>query len=640
MTRAALPVEWAQTVNNLALAYADRLRGERAENLERAIALYEQALELFQPGTFPDAHRRVQRSLARLHFERQAWPNVVTSAQAALAATDLLYRTAPAPEARQKQLAESQSLPALLAFALARANTNVPQRLEEAVLALERNRARWLAEALALGAERPPVVPLEIWKQFDAQRSQVRALEAEARLPDDTPDKRDFLTLSELLRLARQRLDESIDRIREYAPDFMPTPTFRQIQEAAAETPLVYLLVTPAGGLALIVRTAGEPQAVHLPGLTDTDLNDLLVQQDGDRPTGYLPAQLGDASMDAALREVLPVLGERLMRPLAEALRALTPYPSLTGRERGEGQGEGVRAVTLIPTGRLALLPLHAAPIEDGRCFMDEWVCTYVPSARALAHARTRLESLSCDPAQRAWLGVGDPPHTGAQPLPFALAEVQDIAPYWAAPRLLYAAQATRPAVLEAAAGAGVLHFSCHGTFDLQTPLDSALLLAGDDRLTLRDVLESRAFGDARLAVLSACQTAITDFNDLPEEAVGLPAGFLQAGVPGVVGSLWPVSDISTALLMERFYHGWLKEGQSPAAALQSAQRWLREVTNAELSELFHARRETAPDRPRGASRMPYEQAVEQFTRHALDNPNDRPFAEPRFWAAFTFHGV
>ena len=37
MTQQAMPVEWAQTMNNLATAYYSRIRGDRAENIEQAI---------------------------------------------------------------------------------------------------------------------------------------------------------------------------------------------------------------------------------------------------------------------------------------------------------------------------------------------------------------------------------------------------------------------------------------------------------------------------------------------------------------------------------------------------------------------------------------------------------------------------
>jgi CHAT domain-containing protein len=61
-------------------------------------------------------------------------------------------------------------------------------------------------------------------------------------------------------------------------------------------------------------------------------------------------------------------------------------------------------------------------------------------------------------------------------------------------------------------------------------------------------------FETSRLVVLSACQTAITDYQRLPDEAIGLPGGLLQAGVPGVVGTLWAVNDLSMTLVMAKFY--------------------------------------------------------------------------------------
>ena len=52
-TRQAMPVEWATTMNNLALAYSDRIRGDKAENIERAIAGYEQALQVMTRQAMP-----------------------------------------------------------------------------------------------------------------------------------------------------------------------------------------------------------------------------------------------------------------------------------------------------------------------------------------------------------------------------------------------------------------------------------------------------------------------------------------------------------------------------------------------------------------------------------------------------------
>ena len=49
-TREALPREWAETQYNLAIAYRNRIRGEPADNLEKAIAGYEAAVTVDTRG--------------------------------------------------------------------------------------------------------------------------------------------------------------------------------------------------------------------------------------------------------------------------------------------------------------------------------------------------------------------------------------------------------------------------------------------------------------------------------------------------------------------------------------------------------------------------------------------------------------
>jgi CHAT domain-containing protein len=53
---------------------------------------------------------------------------------------------------------------------------------------------------------------------------------------------------------------------------------------------------------------------------------------------------------------------------------------------------------------------------------------------------------------------------------------------------------------------------------------------------------------------------------------MGLTRGFMHAGVPRVIASLWSVDDAATSEFMTRFYRGLLNEKQSPAAALRAAQ--------------------------------------------------------------------
>ncbi|MFP5275136.1 hypothetical protein [Coleofasciculus sp.] len=62
--------DWAGTQNNLANAYRDRIRGERAENLEQAIAAYNLALQVSTREAFPQNWAETQSNLAEALMQR------------------------------------------------------------------------------------------------------------------------------------------------------------------------------------------------------------------------------------------------------------------------------------------------------------------------------------------------------------------------------------------------------------------------------------------------------------------------------------------------------------------------------------------------------------------------------------------
>jgi hypothetical protein len=90
-----------------------------------------------------------------------------------------------------------------------------------------------------------------------------------------------------------------------------------------------------------------------------------------------------------------------------------------------------------------------------------------------------------------------------------------------------------------------------------------------DGLLRLHDIFNMRLNAD--LVVLSACQTALgKEING--EGLVGLTRGFMYAGAPRVVASLWQVSDVATAELMKKFYAGMPQKRLPASAALRRAQ--------------------------------------------------------------------
>ncbi|MBD2604080.1 CHAT domain-containing protein [Scytonema hofmannii FACHB-248] len=69
-TREALPQEWAETQNALGVVYLERIRGEKAENLEAALACFQEALTVRTPETFPRQWAETQNNLGIVYRNR------------------------------------------------------------------------------------------------------------------------------------------------------------------------------------------------------------------------------------------------------------------------------------------------------------------------------------------------------------------------------------------------------------------------------------------------------------------------------------------------------------------------------------------------------------------------------------------
>jgi CHAT domain-containing protein/Tfp pilus assembly protein PilF len=122
-----------------------------------------------------------------------------------------------------------------------------------------------------------------------------------------------------------------------------------------------------------------------------------------------------------------------------------------------------------------------------------------------------------------------------------------------------------------------IIHFATHSLLNSQHPELSGIVLSlvdeegrpQDGFLRLHDIYNLKLSAD--LVVLSACKTALGK-EIKGEGLVGLTRGFLYAGAPRVVASLWKVDDRATAELMRLFYQRMLRDGLRPAAALRRAQ--------------------------------------------------------------------
>jgi CHAT domain-containing protein len=122
-----------------------------------------------------------------------------------------------------------------------------------------------------------------------------------------------------------------------------------------------------------------------------------------------------------------------------------------------------------------------------------------------------------------------------------------------------------------------IVHFATHGIINNYHPELSGIVLSLVDAkgqpqngfLRLYDLYNLKLSAD--LVVLSACQTALGK-EIRGEGLVGLTRGFMYAGAPRVIASLWQIDDRASAEFMKRFYGALLGQKLRPAAALRAAQ--------------------------------------------------------------------
>ena len=198
------------------------------------------------------------------------------------------------------------------------------------------------------------------------------------------------------------------------------------------------------------------------------------------------------------------------------------------------------------------------------------------------------------------------------------------------------------------------LHFATHGQADNDKAFESFLVLAQDrlpkyegkegekvyrGALTARDVLDHWKL-DADLVTLSACESGL-GLSAGGDGLLGFAQAFLIAGARSVCLTLWEVEDSATALLMDRFYRNLLgkREGldkpMKKAAALREAKQWLRELTAEEVLKL-------SADMHEGVTRGKGEPLPPMVEAKSIAPKGDltvKPYADPRFWAAFILVG-
>ena len=290
-----------------------------------------------------------------------------------------------------------------------------------------------------------------------------------------------------------------------------------------------------------------------------------------------------------------------------------------------------VTKLRIIPHRGLHLVPfaaMHSADTNGNRRFIiDDYEIEYAPSATLLRICRERRREAGTSPSLTI---VADP----LGDLRFTGYEAEQVGNLFGNDQVQRAGN--RAELLRTASqGFGsVFHFSGHGQYRFDDPMQSSLVLASGESLSLDDLFsETITFPQTKLVVLAACETSVVDPEDQADEYLGLASGFLFGGTRAVISTLWPVDDLSTALLMKEFYRIHLTERLPVVSALRRAQLWLRDSTVEQMGlvEYWQKSYEASGGRD-----------VESFRKMRIyrANPQLRAFQHPYYWACFICSGV
>ena len=157
-------------------------------------------------------------------------------------------------------------------------------------------------------------------------------------------------------------------------------------------------------------------------------------------------------------------------------------------------------------------------------------------------------------------------------PLQYTMEEVKNIGDVFKGKSLLEK-EATEANFKKYASDYRILHFAMHALINDEDPLASKLIFTLNNDTLEDGFLNTYEIYDlnlnADLAVLSACKTGVGKLSK-GEGIMSLARGFLYAGVPGIVMTLWEVEDVSSVNIMDEFYRN-LKEGFSKDIALRNS---------------------------------------------------------------------
>lgn len=527
------------------------LQGEAVRSLGQAATakdILRTTLQQAEQQMTPQIAQRCHTSLGLLAAAAGNPIEAEASFKRAVALIEELRAPLPAEEFRTAFIADK--LTAYNELVRLCLNDSQQKRTAEALGYVERARSRALLDMLGgvfkarLDAGDP--FEADLLSRLEVLREELNWYYSQINRPADDTFSRGTRTMATLHEAVRERetavlqITRQLQQLGKSSLIQVEPLDIEFLQSKLAEDSVLVEYFSLDGELfAFVVTNECVEVVLHLGSEADVQaaLNQLRFQLNAMR---YGSARLGKHldQLAGRTRYYLGVLYDLLLRPLASKLNN--------------------KRLVIVPHRALHYVPFHA--LYDGNSYViEQQEVVYAPSASVLHHCFAR--------PTRKWqraliMGV---PETN---IPHVHEEVTSLAALFHESTSLLGEEANRFALTTQAPHANLIHLACHGQFRPDNPLFSALRLS-DSWFTVRDTyhLDLQECG---LVVLSACETGVGALAP-GDDLIGLARGFISAGAPSLIVSLWTVDDETTAQFMRTFYQRLLA-GNNPAAALRFAQ--------------------------------------------------------------------
>ncbi|MEM6270305.1 MAG: CHAT domain-containing tetratricopeptide repeat protein [Bacteroidota bacterium] len=320
-----------------------------------------------------------------------------------------------------------------------------------------------------------------------------------------------------------------------------------------------------------------------------------------------------EAIFRRSVRNTYPVQAHRLYERLLAPLAGFIPA---SGK------------LILIPDGRLARIPFEALltrppkgdEVGDFARFpylLHPYSISYANSATLLLSRQVRrsrrggMKTLAFAPAFGTESSGNDLAYrelrAGLSELEHAPQEVQKISRF-VQTDVYTGAEATETLFKTDGANYNILHFATHGMVEDQNSLYSRIAFSppvdslDDGMLHTYELFSMKLNAD--LAVLSACNTGTGELVR-GEGIMSLARGFMYAGCPSIVMSLWSVNDEASSRIMGEFYRH-LARGEEKDESLRAAKlSYLKTTDGRDAHPYFWAAHVMIGDRSRMGGQGP-----------------------------------